>query len=89
MAGNITEAQKAAKACLLKHGIKLEFYDYASLANAIYTVGPIGDIQWAVRDYFRRNHREIELPESVVAEIAESTYIGFHGYSQAQRVNKG
>lgn len=81
---SITDGQKAAKAVLIQHGIQLEFYDYSSLANAVHTVGPVGDIEWAVRDYFRRNHREIELSDSLVAEVAQATYIGLRGRSQGK-----
>lgn len=90
MAANITDAQKIAKQRCLAHGIEgLVHSDYASLANAVYTMGPIGDTYWAVRDYFRRNHKEVELTESMVADIAENTYIGLNGHAQVQRINKG
>ena len=90
MAGDITEGQRAAKVACLNHGILgLLHQDFASMANAIYTMGPIGDTYWAVRDYFRRNHKEIELSEEAVAEIAESTYTALNGYRQVQRINKG
>lgn len=90
MPTSITDAQKAAKLVALSHGIQdLTHGDYASLANAVHTMGPIGDTHWATRDYFRRNHKEIELTEEMVAEIAEATYVGLYGYKQTKRVNKG
>lgn len=75
----ITSGQAAAKQSCREQGLSLAFYDYASLANAVYTVGPVGDYIWATRDYFRRNHREVELTDSQVAIIAKATYIGLHG----------
>ena len=79
MATSITNGQRAAKIACARHGVVLEFYDYASLANAVQCGGPQADVLKCARSYFQRNHREIELTEEQLADIGQAVYMGLRG----------
>jgi hypothetical protein len=76
MAGCIISGQTAAKKIIEGWGHKLDFYDYASLANAVYTGGPKGDHTKNTRNYFARCHSNIELTEDQCIILGAAVWAG-------------